>query len=302
MGSLGADSTLAFSSFVHLRLHLHLAPFIWFIWLLQCWTVVAIIIPVQVGRSGDKLALVFSPDNVTAAVGDFVQFQFYPVNHSVVQASFDAPCVPFNNSTSPGGFFSGFNPLPTDTKTLSTFTVPILTTYPIFFYCAQGRHCQQGFVGAINPTTQKSVAAFRAAAANAPYNLSPGEQLPSSTNLIPTDREPRSSDILTFSSSSSSSSSQSSTTTSSFGNGNVGAIVGGVLGGVVFLILSVSASVFWLARKRREKERRARQLKFMGAGRGRNRVAYRGAGGVVIGKPIVSERNGPFGVGRVAIV
>jgi hypothetical protein len=40
---------------------------------------------------------------VVAAVGDKVQFHFFPLNHSVVQSSFDTPCQPTNN-----GIFSGF--------------------------------------------------------------------------------------------------------------------------------------------------------------------------------------------------
>jgi plastocyanin len=34
---------------------------------------------VEVGRRGDSLALRFTPEEIYADVGDFVQFQFYPV-------------------------------------------------------------------------------------------------------------------------------------------------------------------------------------------------------------------------------
>ncbi|PWW72467.1 hypothetical protein C7212DRAFT_227250 [Tuber magnatum] len=109
------------------------------------------VLVVWVGRRGEELALRFSPEEVYANVGDQVQFQFYPRNHSAVQANFERPCVPMSNATTGQGFFSGFRPLLLDTKTIATFTVNITHTDPIFFYCSQGRHCQQGFVGAINP-------------------------------------------------------------------------------------------------------------------------------------------------------
>ena len=59
---------------------------------------------VHVVEVGPTLA--FNPDSIVAAVGEKVEFQFNSLNHSVVQSSFDAPCVPLN-----GGFFSGFMPV-----------------------------------------------------------------------------------------------------------------------------------------------------------------------------------------------
>ena len=60
-------------------------------------------IDVTVGNGG----LVFSPSIVTADVGDKVDFHFFPKNHSVVQSSFQAPCVPIKPDE---GIFSGFQP------------------------------------------------------------------------------------------------------------------------------------------------------------------------------------------------
>lgn len=57
------------------------------------------IIDVNVGQTG----LTFTPSIVTADVGDKVNFHFFPVNHSVVQSSFAAPCVNIQP-----GVFSGF--------------------------------------------------------------------------------------------------------------------------------------------------------------------------------------------------
>jgi plastocyanin len=54
---------------------------------------------VAVGSGG----LVFSPDTITAAAGDQVQFVFSGLNHTVTQSTFNAPCNPSSE-----GFFSGF--------------------------------------------------------------------------------------------------------------------------------------------------------------------------------------------------
>jgi plastocyanin len=59
---------------------------------------------VAVGDTNDSL--LFVPDTITAAVGDIVQFQFHPANHSVMESDFGAPCQP----KSPG-FYSGFMPI-----------------------------------------------------------------------------------------------------------------------------------------------------------------------------------------------
>jgi plastocyanin len=57
---------------------------------------------VDVGKNG----LAFTPNSTAAAVGDIVEFHFFPKAHSVVQTGFAAPCQ-FNL---PNGFFSGFMP------------------------------------------------------------------------------------------------------------------------------------------------------------------------------------------------
>jgi plastocyanin len=55
---------------------------------------------VTVGQNG----LTFSPNSITAAVGSFVEFHFFPPTHSVAQSSFSTPCAPPSNGT---GFWSG---------------------------------------------------------------------------------------------------------------------------------------------------------------------------------------------------
>lgn len=61
----------------------------------------ATVIPVAVGQSG----LSFSPSSVMAQVGDVIEYQFFPPNHSVVMGGgLGSPCSPATT----GGFFSGF--------------------------------------------------------------------------------------------------------------------------------------------------------------------------------------------------
>lgn len=55
---------------------------------------------------GQNSALAFTPNSVTAAKNDTLEFHFHSLNHSVVQGDFSNPCKP----VSTGGFFSGFMP------------------------------------------------------------------------------------------------------------------------------------------------------------------------------------------------
>lgn len=120
-------------------------------------------------KTGD---LLYNPNNLTAAEGDTVTFHFWPKNHSVVQASFDKPCQPMAN-----GFYSGFVPT-SDTSALAstTFTYTVKNaSAPIWFYCSQGKHCQNGMVGVINPPKSgaKTLEAFMNASMAATDNVSP---------------------------------------------------------------------------------------------------------------------------------
>jgi plastocyanin len=113
-------------------------------------------IPVVVGGPG---VLQYNPDSVTANPGDVVVFEFHQKNHTATQSTLDAPCV-----QKPGGFNSGFVPVE-DANTAGPFPKAQFTvtdTNPVWVYCAQGSHCQQGMVFAINPGSQ--LAQFKAAA------------------------------------------------------------------------------------------------------------------------------------------
>ena len=130
--------------------------------------------------SDTKGALTFSPSVLSAAVGHKVEFMFHPNNHSVAQAAFDSPCAPMESSTSMKGmqgFYSGFMPVNGSTAGTKTFTITVNSTNPMWFYCSQGKHCQAGMVGVINPTNTSSqtLESFVAAAKGATSNVSPAK-------------------------------------------------------------------------------------------------------------------------------
>lgn len=98
-------------------------------------------------------SLVYSPNNIKAAVGDMVQFQFVAGNHTVTQSTFDQPCRPINSVMSNiTGFHSGYMPAAASVASgkIPTYTIQVNSTTPIWAYCAQGKHCQSGMVMVIN--------------------------------------------------------------------------------------------------------------------------------------------------------
>ncbi|CAK7227973.1 hypothetical protein SEUCBS140593_006757 [Sporothrix eucalyptigena] len=131
-------------------------------------------ISIAVGESG----LSFTPNTVSAAVGDVLEFSFYPRNHSVALGTWDQACVP----AASGGFFSGFIPLDNNASHLATFQVTVDTFNPMVFYCSAGRHCQEGMFGVVNPANgtnttaanaDDTLAAYAVMAKNASSSVSP---------------------------------------------------------------------------------------------------------------------------------
>ncbi|KAJ4483092.1 hypothetical protein C8J55DRAFT_50858 [Lentinula edodes] len=118
---------------------------------------------------GFNNTLVFNPNNLTGVVnGDSVSFQFASKNHSVVQSTFAAPCTA-------AGVSSGFqNVSDPNGQTFPTWTLTVENaTAPLWFFCSQvlptTTHCQSGMVFAINPTAEKSFAAFQVSSVCTPY-------------------------------------------------------------------------------------------------------------------------------------
>jgi len=125
---------------------------------------------VQVGASSQ---LAFSPTNVTAAVGDTISFVFNSKNHTVTQSTFTAPCQPMS-----GGVDSGFQPVAAGATNVPSFTITVNATTPLWFFCHQTGHCEQGMVFAVNPTANKSFETFQATAKASSADGTP----PSSSN------------------------------------------------------------------------------------------------------------------------
>ena len=91
----------------------------------------------------------FEPNNVVAEIGDVVQWEFLPANHSVAQSSFGNPCQPLADGS---GFFPGFEFAVTEGESKNVFQIVVESHRPIWYYCPQttGNHCQRGMVGVIN--------------------------------------------------------------------------------------------------------------------------------------------------------
>ncbi|OAA63567.1 extracellular serine-rich protein [Niveomyces insectorum RCEF 264] len=109
-------------------------------------------IQIDVGENG----FTFSPDSVTAAVGDVLDFHFHPTMHSVVMGDFDNACQPAKT----GGFYSGF--ISGDNS--DVFQVTINSTDPLFFYCSQVGHCAGGMSGVVNPSSDQTLDAYQSKA------------------------------------------------------------------------------------------------------------------------------------------
>lgn len=116
---------------------------------------------------GGASGLVFTPNQVTAAVGDTVTFEFQSKNHTVTQSAFATPCTLLTNTTSNQvGFDSGFVPVAANATEFPAWTLQVTASTPLWAFCRQTGHCEQGMVMSINaPTTgAKTFSAFQASA------------------------------------------------------------------------------------------------------------------------------------------
>jgi len=115
----------------------------------------AVTFEVQVGAGG---ALEYSPSSIGGvADGDTINFTFNPKNHTVTQSSFNTPCEPLA-----GGFSTDFVPVTSGTTVKSFIVPPGAGTKPLWFFCEQTTHCQQGMVFAINAPQDPSPNSFSA--------------------------------------------------------------------------------------------------------------------------------------------
>lgn len=107
---------------------------------------------------GGEQGLSYFPQEVAAQVGDMIIFTFYSQNHTVTQSTFDSPC-----SAMEGGMDSGFMANPDNSiDPPPQVAMQVMTTDPIWMYCAQGNHCGSGMAFSINPNEEKTHAQFQA--------------------------------------------------------------------------------------------------------------------------------------------
>ncbi|RYP60862.1 hypothetical protein DL771_010349 [Monosporascus sp. 5C6A] len=119
---------------------------------------------VAAGRGG---LLEFQPFNIEAEVGSVIEFHFGPRSHSVVQSSFEEPCVQL-----PGGFNSGFNFAVAEGQAENVYQLTVKDERPVWFFCGQAAHCAAGMVGSINQAVDSgnTIDAFIAKARAFPGN------------------------------------------------------------------------------------------------------------------------------------
>jgi len=190
--------------------------------LLAATSVSAASIPVTVGANG---LLAFSPDNITASVGDVITFSFSPKNHSVTQSSFADPCTKLNATALDSGFMAV-----TSGVGATTFSVTVNDTNPLWFYCAQTSpvsHCHSGMVFAVNPTASKNFTTFQ-------NNAKSGSSSDNST----------SNSTYGGSSASGSASGSASSSTSTSGSSNAAVAISGNVAGLLSFVGLVAGLVF----------------------------------------------------------
>ncbi|KLO20561.1 Cupredoxin [Schizopora paradoxa] len=134
---------------------------------------------VSVGANG---GLEYSPNEITAAAGDVVVFNFMAKNHTITQSSFADPCLKLEKTSTTGqiGFDSGFMPVAANSSSFPSFSIVVNDTTPVWAYCRQTGHCESGMVFAINAndSSSKSFSAFQLLANGS--NTTTGE--PASSN------------------------------------------------------------------------------------------------------------------------
>jgi plastocyanin len=223
---------------------------------------------IKAGSGGFK----FTPQELTnVSVGDIVTFEFYPPDHSVVQAEFGSACVPYSYADKDHagkGFWTETQWVKTTADVswlphlgtslvcyradcdsnldlasnyiqITHYNITINDTQPIFFYCAAPNSCiGELMVGAINPNSTQTLASQIQAAKNADFQLAVGDPVPNEAT----------STILNGPTGSSSPSSSSGGTHLSGG-----AIAGIVVGAVAFLIIC-AALFFYVGRSKSLKE------------------------------------------------
>ncbi|TID20176.1 hypothetical protein E6O75_ATG07636 [Venturia nashicola] len=202
----------------------------------------------------------FSPDITQALVGDLIEFDFMPLNHSVVRAEYKYPCIPYEK-TGAGkvGFFGGFHPVDAILSNPPSWSVRINDSDPIFVYCSAPGSCiNYGMVAVINPNASVSLATQKQMAKDSAFMLQPGEDFPPEQSSTPESTSISSTSSSSTSSATSAAATATSSSSSHKGGLPVGAIAGIAIGGFVVLALA-AALFFFIGRTKSLQERVQRQ-------------------------------------------
>ncbi|KAF8194301.1 hypothetical protein K438DRAFT_1934544 [Mycena galopus ATCC 62051] len=120
--------------------------------------ILAIDIPITIGLNN---TLTFTPDQVTANIGDTLTFTVVARNHSTTTTVFSgAVCPPPPGGVGVDGWDSGF--LSDLDGSMPQFTYTVVDTDPHFAACMQadGAHCRAGMTFALNPTAEQTYSDF----------------------------------------------------------------------------------------------------------------------------------------------
>ena len=195
----------------------------------------------------------FIPDVTLANVGDTIEFDFYPLNHSVVRAEYQIPCVPYEMTGPKVGFFSGFMPVDAILANPPKWTVVVNDTDPIFYYCSAPGSClDYGMVGVINPNASVSLEIQRELALNSTFMLQPGEPWPpeASSTVLPTTTATVVSTAVSTPTSDPAETTSAAPVSSHHSSLSGGAIAGIAIGGAAVL-LAAGFLVWWCGRRSR---------------------------------------------------
>ncbi|KAG4440569.1 hypothetical protein IFR05_003936 [Cadophora sp. M221] len=97
----------------------------------------------------------FTPNSVTAKVGDTITFQFTSGNHTVTESTFDHPCVKLQD-----GIDSGYQPV-VNSLNPSDFSFNVAQNTSQWFYSKQAGECGDGMTFALNPNNEQTEVLFQ---------------------------------------------------------------------------------------------------------------------------------------------
>jgi plastocyanin len=201
---------------------------------------------IAVGDGGNK----FTPTITQAAVGDLIEFDFYPTNHSVVRAEYKFPCIPYEDTgVDKVGFFSGFRPVDVILLSPPKWTLLVNDSYPIFFYCSAPGSCIGfGMVGVINPNATTSFEVQQEMAMNASYMLQPGEPFPAESTSSALSSTSTSSSTSSTTITSTTAAAATTTTAAATAAASHSALSSGAIAGIAVgaaTVLSLAAALFF---------------------------------------------------------